>query len=58
MSGNSCFVPPNCSFEISVSDPDPEVFGPLGSGSFLHQAKIEEKTLISTVFDIFMTFYL
>jgi hypothetical protein len=25
---------------ISVADPDPYVFGPPGSGSFYHQAKI------------------
>jgi hypothetical protein len=37
--------------EISVADPDPYVFGPpgSGSGSFYHQAKIVEKTLIPTV---------
>jgi hypothetical protein len=36
----------------SVSDPDPpdpHVFGPLGSGSFYHHAKIGRKTLIPTI---------
>ncbi len=31
------------------SVPDPHVFGPPGSGSFYHQAKIVRKTLIPTV---------
>ncbi len=40
--------------EDSVADPDPDprdphVFGPPGSGSFYHQAKIERKTLIPTI---------
>jgi hypothetical protein len=34
---------------ISVADPDSEVFGPPGSRSFYHQAKIVRKTLIPTV---------
>jgi hypothetical protein len=29
--------------------PDPHVFGPLGSGSFYHHAKIVRKTLIPTI---------
>jgi hypothetical protein len=38
----------------SVADPnpdppDPHVFGPPGSGSFYHHAKIARKTLISTI---------
>jgi hypothetical protein len=33
----------------SVANPDPYVFGLLGSGSFYHQAKIERKTLVPTV---------
>jgi hypothetical protein len=31
-------------------DPDPHVFGPPGSGSFYHKAKIIRKTLIPTLF--------
>jgi hypothetical protein len=47
----------------SVADPDPQedpyVFGPLGSGSFYHHAKIVRKTLILTVSsDFFVTFYI
>ncbi len=37
---------------VADSDPDPSdpyVFGPPGSGSFYHQAKIVRKTLIPTV---------
>jgi hypothetical protein len=37
---------------FSAADPDPSdqyVFGPSGSGSFYHQAKIVRKTLIPTV---------
>jgi hypothetical protein len=37
---------------ISVADPDPpdpHVFGPRGSGSFYHHAKIVRKTLIPTI---------
>jgi hypothetical protein len=30
-------------------DPDPYIFGPPGSGSFYHQAKIVRKNLIPTV---------
>jgi len=40
------------SIHYSVPDPDPtdpRVFGPPGSGSFYHQAKIVRKTLIPTV---------
>jgi hypothetical protein len=37
---------------------DPYVFGPPGSGTFYHQAKIVRKTLIPTVLDFFMSFYL
>jgi hypothetical protein len=33
----------------SVEDPDSYVFGPPGSRSFYHQAKIVSKTLIPTV---------
>jgi hypothetical protein len=36
----------------SVPDPDPpdpHVFGPPGSGSFYHQAKIVRKTLVPTI---------
>jgi hypothetical protein len=44
----------------SFADPDPHdtwyVFRP--SGSFYQQAKIVRKTLIPTVFDFFMTFFL
>jgi hypothetical protein len=36
----------------------PKVFGPTGSGSLHHKAKIVQKTLISTVCDFFMTIYL
>jgi hypothetical protein len=43
------------SLESSVADPnpnpdspDPHIFGPVGSGSFHHQAKIVRKTLIPT----------
>ncbi len=50
-------------------DPDPHVFGPLGSGSgstsqrygsgtFYHHAKIGRKTLIPTILWLFLTFYL
>jgi hypothetical protein len=42
----------------SVAGPDPFVFGPPGSGSFYHRAKIVKKNLIRTDFDFFMTFYL
>ncbi len=51
----------------SVADPDPYVLGPsgsgsssqrYGSGSFYHQAIIIIKTLIPTVCDLFMPFYL
>ncbi len=41
---------------IGISVPDPKVFGPPGSGSF-HQAKIERKTLISTVFWLLYHFW-
>ncbi len=34
--------------------PDPHVFGPPGSGSFYPQAKIVRKTLIPTVFGLFI----
>ncbi len=37
---------------ISVADPDPpnpHVFGPRGSGSLYHHAKIVRKTLIPTI---------
>jgi hypothetical protein len=34
--------------KTTVVDPDPYVFGPSGSGSFHHQAKIARKPLIST----------
>jgi hypothetical protein len=30
-------------------NPDPHVFGPPGSGSFYHKAKLGRKTLIPTV---------
>jgi hypothetical protein len=40
----------------SVADPDPYVFGPPGSGSFCHQAKIVRKTLIPTICDLIITF--
>jgi hypothetical protein len=51
--------------EISAADPDPYVFGPLGSGSvsqrngygsgsFHHQAKIERKNLDSYFFVTFL----
>ncbi len=48
---------------ISVADPDPDppdphVFGPPGSGSFYHNAKIVRKTLIPTIWWLFLTFYL
>jgi hypothetical protein len=33
----------------SAADPDPYAFGPPGSGSFYHQAKIVRKTSIPTV---------
>ena len=36
--------------------PDPHVFGPLGSGSFYHQAKIVRKTLILTVLWLLLDF--
>ncbi len=39
----------------SVADPDPEdpyVLGPLGSGSFYHQAKKVRKTLIPSVLSL------
>jgi hypothetical protein len=42
-----------------LSDPpdtDLYVFGPPGSGSFYHQAKIVRKTLIPTVFCLFYDF--
>jgi hypothetical protein len=42
----------------NVSDQDPYVFGPLGSGSFHQQAKKGRKTLISAVCDSIMTRYL
>jgi hypothetical protein len=56
----------------SVADPDspdPHVFGPpgsgstsqrygSGSGSFYHHAKIVRKTLVPTIFLLFLTFYL
>ncbi len=45
----------------SVADSDPQepyVFGPPGSGFLYHNAKIIRKTLIPTVCDLFMTFYL
>jgi hypothetical protein len=38
--------------------PDPHVFGPPGSGSFCHHAKIVRKTLIPTILRLFLTFYL
>jgi hypothetical protein len=41
-----------CAFHterISVVDPDPDVFGPPGSGFFHQQAKKVSKTLISTI---------
>jgi hypothetical protein len=38
--------------------PDPHVFGPPGSGSFYHHAKIVRKTLVPTIFWLFFTFYL
>jgi hypothetical protein len=37
--------------------PDPHAFGPPGSGSYYHQAKIVRKTLILVLCDIFWTFY-
>ncbi len=40
-----------------LDPPDPHVFGPLGSGSFYHQAKIVRKTLIATILWLFLTFY-
>jgi hypothetical protein len=43
----------------SVADPDPpepHVFGPPGSGSFYHHAKIVRITLIPNVCDFFLTF--
>ena len=38
--------------------PDPHVFGPPGSESFYHHAKIVRKTLIPTILLLFLTFYL
>jgi hypothetical protein len=38
--------------------PDPHVFGPPGSGSFCHRAKIVRKTLIPTILRLFLTLYL
>jgi hypothetical protein len=51
----------NCNLIGSVADPvpnpEPRVFGPSGSGSFYHKAKIVRKTLISTVLcDFLLTF--
>jgi hypothetical protein len=45
----------------SVADPSPpypHVFGPPGSRSFYHHAKIVRKTLIPTIFWLFLIFYL
>ncbi len=36
--------------------PDPHAFGPPGSGSFCHQAKIVRKTLNPTVLCLFLDF--
>ncbi len=56
--------------KFNVADPDPQdpyVFGPHGSGSLclrygsanlVRKAKLVRKTLIPTVCDLFMTFYL
>jgi hypothetical protein len=47
--------------DASVPDPDPpdpHVFGPPGSGSFYHHAKILRKTLIPSILWLFWTFYL
>jgi hypothetical protein len=43
---------------VADPDPDPHVFGPPGSGSFYHQAKIVRKTLIPNFLLLFLTFYL
>jgi hypothetical protein len=58
----------NMSSSVADPEPDPDVFGPPGSGSIsmrqesgsgsFYQANIVKKTLISTVSDFFMTFYL
>jgi hypothetical protein len=47
----------------SVADPDPDspdtrVFGPPGSGSFYHHAKLVRKNLIPTILRLFLNFYL
>ncbi len=44
--------------KISVGDPDSYVLGPPESGSFHRQAEKVRKTLISTIFYYFLTFYL
>jgi hypothetical protein len=36
----------------NFADPDPYVFGPPGSGSFYHQAKIVRKALIFMIFTV------
>ncbi len=53
--------PSRYTVHISVPDPnpdppDPNVFGPPGSGSFYQQAKIVRKTWIPTVCGFFWTF--
>ncbi len=43
-------------FSHNTSVPDPHVFGPPGSGSFYHNAKLVRKTLIPTILWLFLTF--
>jgi hypothetical protein len=55
---NRLCISPQVRFLTSLdSVADPDVFGPLGSGSFYHQAKLVRKTLIPTVLWLLYDFF-